>query len=1357
MLVGHEMSGSTLTMAPAVEASTPFHRSHSTPNLLGGMPTPQPSNIGSLALNQHRNLNLKSLPSLPAFDVPSFDFESDFRVPLKLDRKTETVKVSQNEKTVEVRTGSPRPAATAAAGGAGKTVQEKEKASRRMSMIDRPRSWLPSSKSTPNVQRLLDDEPKELPKLYKVNDVSDKDFASKPLERSRTVESFAEFARRSWISTSRSPSPPSSRHDKSEKSGGGRRASLGIPKSKSNLGSRKPIESDVSTKPDLNPSEAGRPADSQSPSSTTRALNRASIYLTKFKQSPQNVFASRSFSLPLSASSAPKGADSDNIPSTAPSAGGAIDAAPELIPIADKTESLVVQVSAPSSNPRNSSHTTSSAASDTTADPSENASESTVDTGLTMPHPTSNDPHWGMFRNLDDELPVLASKTSSSARMAVVRATLVPFLRSTALHPSNTDKGVLSPEDVERRTSILNKWWNELLKMLDGSQGRLGQMSNGGFLDAGQAMASSPVQQPVAGVDRPTLLEATTLIMMRPEWRMCTSYFQPLKRRSPGEKVRARSWTQSTAGDEPDMVAFIIESAEHNVRTMFVNNLVRQMALVVEKMSQRHAPTSLVNWCGKACAYAFFFVPGIADILVRLWGVNNELLRRTAEELGLPKVNKGESEDIVALFPPSLGKLGWSSVRAMEKRLRTVGKMPLITAQVPWTGPWVSRWRGADTDLLFIFTKYYYILSEEFMPSELPLVEKARAPAFVLLHAQLLSSLDATIHRHETLENWSVMESADAVALPLPGNNLLKEMDENRLIILLKDMLADSTVGPTISEAFVAIMRGAAKKTSIYNTSACCVMLDFFEQLLALKVPIDLWFWLETLKPILTRSENSLTEIKLITFLYSVWDEITADPAMKESICCNWLLSDEIWNKFFNNWCSLTRSYYMRLVCWRMCRDSGTANQLDSRIFLLVSQRLKTTWSHYLWLRNNARAPPSTVPSLPAPSKRFIIIRSEVVQPQPGLLMPFDSFPSPAPDSTQGPFFGGLVGRDEPESASSSKSDPNQTTYKKRWSLLGKVLSMSAGAPVNLGSTGSSSGSGKRTWEEELEQARRETAASRSRGGSGNLPLPSGPPPPPKAADSKGSSVSDDSSLSSPVFEAAQYIFRFGLQPYNFQTKAIILAPPRLPAPAQARVSSARAALSNSTGSGGGNSSRSASPPPIAAGLPPPTRRFSGLMSTGLVSEARNARPLDAAPAKSDKRASNGPMVRTTSNGSKASSSSETDTDEDTPFHTPPEELPEDVFSPVTAASSSATAPGPAFDFEHEIRQHQSMVQATEPTGIYTFNATYTGRALAEWSIVVNENNSFVDRRRDEGVLGLASIEVPTLSMEGLGFRGMRG
>lgn len=67
--------------------------------------------------------------------------------------------------------------------------------------------------------------------------------------------------------------------------------------------------------------------------------------------------------------------------------------------------------------------------------------------------------------------------------------------------------------------------------------------------------------------------------------------------------------------------------------------------------------------------------------------------------------------------------------------LKQVPKMSVPVARICWTGPWVSRWKGRDTDLFFIFCKYFHVLVDQFIPLGLPLTEKARSPAFFLIHA----------------------------------------------------------------------------------------------------------------------------------------------------------------------------------------------------------------------------------------------------------------------------------------------------------------------------------------------------------------------------------------------------------------------------------------------------------------------------------------------------------------------------------------------------------------------------------------------------------------------------------------------
>jgi len=971
----HEMSGPTLTMAPAVDARTPFHRSHSTPDLLSALPkaplSPANSSAAAVAAAAHRANSFKSLPSLPAFDVPSFDIV-EFESALSFDKKQ---KSSLNRPTAQPKKDAAKPIKvnkSLAATVPPPTVNivpdtdKDDRLGRSRSMIDRPRSWLPSSKSSPNVSSVQSQRPKSLVREHVVAVApNDSPEALPPLERSRTVESFADYAKRSWISSSRSPSPPS----KADRKGGSSRPRLGL-RSRANSASRL-----SSTDSD---DDGSQPADSSS-SSKSRVLNRASIYLTRIKPKPHNVFSRGASSPSLSVAVLEKHAEpvasgSAALPAINPTA----IPASSSIPTATKLSSFAAAVPAEynasrssvgSSIPRNSSHASSSGDSASSA---ENASQSTADTGITMPHPTSKDPLWNTFRILDADFPKFSAKPTTAARMSVVRAILVPFLRSTSHHPSNSNRNILSAEDVERRATILDRWWNGLLEILD--QGQSSRPFAGTYGPTLNSTSFPPVAnlQPVAGADRPVLLEATTMLMMRPEWRLCITSFQPLSERSPEERVRARSNTQSTMNSES---GFLAESAEHNVRNMFVTNLITQVALAIDKMSMRNTPQSMVNWCGKACAYAFFFAPGIADVLVRLWVLNADLIRRTADEFGLPRKSHGESDDIVALFPPHLGRLGWTSANALTEKLRQPARLPLTLAKIAWHGPWVARWRGGDTDLFYIFCKYYHILSEEFIPDGLPLVEKARGPAFVLLHAHLLSIMDSTIHRQASLDAMlgppmaEGMHGADAaltgIALP---SNLMRSMDENRVIVLLRDMLSDNptSVGigikHTFAEAFMGILKAATKRTSRYEHASCFTLCDFLEVALtaldsfqnnvnnsvatsptegstamyslemagsARQVDyVDWSFWFDVGKMIMA-SNNTMSEIRIISFIFTVWDAITADPARKEALCLGWLLSEEIFEKFFNNWCPMVRAYYMRLLCWRVCRDSGSPNELD--------------------------------------------------------------------------------------------------------------------------------------------------------------------------------------------------------------------------------------------------------------------------------------------------------------------------------------------------------------------------------------------------------------------------------------------
>ncbi|KAL1841279.1 hypothetical protein VTJ49DRAFT_7281 [Mycothermus thermophilus] len=1449
------MSGSRAAVASwAFDSSTSsplsFPASRSAPDLLYAQPAsaPLPAPPQTAASARDAPGSFKSLPPLPglaAFDIPTFDLVSEFEKSFGLSTTTTTIPGPVED--VPSRTTIPTTTTTATtpipqAGCPKEDEPTHEHAlpprtparvtaspsgharTRNGSMVDSPLSWLSASSrsTTTSVQPDLDNRPKRLVKQH-VADLTDapSPTSGKPADRSRPVDSLTGFAKRSWMSKSRSPSPPG-----------------------------KPAKTRVWTlKSSEKSSRAKAPgsSDSESPSSARGALNRASLYLSRIAQRPQNVFSRSASPSPLKTSSLEENAavsnDSECSTSISPAVVAKNASYNSVSSATSRASSYQGAASVDSDLDTTDTATASSA--------SENTSSSTVDTTITMPHPTSRDPLWATYRTLDLEFTDFAAKGSTAGRMLAVRSVLLPFLRSTAYHPSNSNLAILAPEDVDRRATILNRWWIGLLAMLAGAGPRLPPGLVQGVAALGVAF---PTLQPVAGVDRPTLLEAATLIMTRPEWRACTSQFRPLAERCPDERVRPRSGTQSTVDTYDTDSLLLAESAEHHVRTMFVTNLTTQMALVVDKLSVRHAPVSLVNWSGRACAYAFFFVPGVADVLVRLWGLSADLLRRVADEFGLPRRSRGESDDIVALFPTHLHKLGWSSVKSLGDKLRIATKLPLMLAKIHWHGPWVSRWHGGDTDLVFIFCKYFYILAQDFMPDGLPLVEKARAPAFVLVHAQLLSILDSTIHRQASLDAMLGPPLPDgsygdaALTAPQLPSNLLKGMDENRLILLLKDVLAEDSYGitddirHTFAEAIVAIAKAATKRTPRFEHASCFMLCDFLEEALValdafqhsvssgLARPVDYidWpFWFDVGKMIMD-SNNTMSEIRILSFFFSVWDIIVADPVRKEALCLDWLLSEAVFARFFNHWCPMVRAYYMRLLCWRICRDSGSANEMDTKIFLVVSQRLKTVWSHYLWLKQDAEAKgrmlPSTAPVLPAPGKRFLILRTDVPPAPPAMKLGFDSMSSAfqgldAPFEYHSP---AAAGNAESLSDDGDKVDGNGLSFKKRLSLLGKVLPFSS-------SNETPASSDLKRWEQELEQARRETAQARlSKSSSTKPPSPSarhllGPPPPPKdtvkrpspssSVGSSSDSFSSSTSSSTTGFDGPSYIFRFILSwqigpgglPMPFAPmRDRILTRPRLPGPAQARVSARLAGLASATGSPEPNGIplfRSDSPPPIAPGLPPDTRRVSGLLQTGLISEARNARPLSVkedglrrpAPAKdADRRMSfsgagsercmslsgvrgertmpfpsaggercmslsgvrgEPPLLRGGWQGQEGGAG---DIRHSLDLHSPTVAARDRSFDVSRGAGSTplfmpapmrTTASPPPFS------PPPPTVRAERPTGVYAQGAVYAGRALAEWSMVVSECNGFVDRRRDEGVLGLSEVEVPTLGVEGLGVR----
>lgn len=617
----------------------------------------------------------------------------------------------------------------------------------------------------------------------------------------------------------------------------------------------------------------------------------------------------------------------------------------------------------------------------------------------------------------------------------------------------------------------------------------------------------------------------------------------------------------SSASLESTGSDFLTESVHHNVRNIFVQNLLSQMAFVVDKMSMRSAAASLVAFCGKACAYAFFFCPGVADILVRLWHLSADSLRRILTELGVPRGSKlgALSAEVVSQFPPALRSLAITSYAALVRYLHHNMPLPLGAAYIRWYGPWISRWSGRESDLFFQFIKHFHVLVAEIWPGSTEKMTRACVPGLVPVHAQILTVLETTLYRQAGQQTGDVyasnalgdLDSPEATAtMPWTTANALRTMAENRLIMLLRDLLAESNpdqqgLRQLYAESFGDIVKAATRKISLYNHDACFALCDFMEEVLTIMSKynraypetnlLDWTFWLQVCQQMMD-SHNTLTEIRLIAFVYSTWNILISNEDRRRELCLNWLLEPSFFEKHFSHWCPMVRAYYLRLLCWRVARFDGEATQLDFEIYEALLDRLNGSWASYLYLKNYAEQEghtvPSSAPCSPAPGRRLIIIRNDC-QPVPvSMFTTFDKVLSQMP----------LTQTTTPSTSipnATIGNDSTRNSTKKRWSFMRNLMPFSSPANTRPGEVtppGSADDSSN-------------TAGSDIASMSDNMSIRS----------SANTTIADIAPPQPTTSSHQQFSFKFSLEWLehpNWPSKNRRLIPPKLPPPAQTLIQS---------------------------------------------------------------------------------------------------------------------------------------------------------------------------------------------------------
>lgn len=404
-----------------------------------------------------------------------------------------------------------------------------------------------------------------------------------------------------------------------------------------------------------------------------------------------------------------------------------------------------------------------------------------------------------------------------------------------------------------------------------------------------------------------------------------------------------------------------------------------------------------------------------------------------------------------------------TSYAGLVRYLRHKMPMPLGVAYIRWYGPWTARWSGRDSDLFFVFTKHFHLLVAEILPSSIERGTRAYVPGLVVVHAQILSVLESTLYRHSHQHPGDMyassalddLDSPDAtVTMSLTSVNAARSMAENRLIMLLRDLLAEVSpdqrdLRELYADAFGDVIKAAARKISLYNHDACFVLCDLMEEVLVImsrhhrvhpEIEVMDWaFWLQVCQQMM-ESQNTLTEIRLIAFVYSTWNILISNEQRRRELCLGWLLEPSFFEKQFSHWCPMVRAYYLRLLCWRVARFDGDASELDIEIYETLAARLNESWASYLYLKNEAEAAdqtlPSSAPCSPAPGRRLIIIRNDTTPLPVSMFTSFDKVISPMP----------MAQSTTPSSTIPNgvmSSDGSRHPPKKRWSFMKNIMPFS--------------------------------------------------------------------------------------------------------------------------------------------------------------------------------------------------------------------------------------------------------------------------------------------------------------------------
>lgn len=510
------------------------------------------------------------------------------------------------------------------------------------------------------------------------------------------------------------------------------------------------------------------------------------------------------------------------------------------------------------------------------------------------------------FKDLEQELTRFLSKTGMH-KSNVLRLALLPFLRQQ--RGEGSIFSIQCDREANFRIKVLQKWWLSILEALR-------DKSN-----------------PVSGSDRSAYLEAISGIMARSEWTLMPK---------------------------------LIESTCQKTKYIYESLLYDTVKLVISKLSVKTVPLSMAAFSGKVLAFAFFYAPGVAAVLLHLLQISATTVDRL---LQVSVTNHQELEtccnQIKDKFPIHLSRLIGTKGVGMTKKMND-GSVKLLRPKAPpqltdLYGPWARRWHCDNSNVFTAFVKHYYTIMSQLLVDTDSQAHLA-SPGLIIIQCKMLNELDSVVrpqnnNNNSSMNNKFIDDNINTHAIMANTFSTKQRVERIKLLSAIREILHNDDVCvqyyETFSRQFGKILHAVALRTKLYNVESCIVLADLVEEYLGSLIlehslskhrvqiekdnAIDWPFWIKVVSKMLS-SDNSHTELRALTLLFNLWDDIpignaffTSNSKSEDELdqylaskdglrwgCTCWLLSDNMWKQYFCHWQPLVRCYYQRLICWRV-------------------------------------------------------------------------------------------------------------------------------------------------------------------------------------------------------------------------------------------------------------------------------------------------------------------------------------------------------------------------------------------------------------------------------------------------------